>query len=70
MTAKLVRIDYTNWRGERSERLIQPLSIEFSSNEWHPDPQWLLFALDVAKQDTRTFAMAMIHDWIAAEDSK
>jgi hypothetical protein len=31
-----VKIDYTNWKNERSIRLIQPIEIIFSQNEWHP----------------------------------
>lgn len=60
---KEVLIDYTNWRGERSTRRIIPLSIAFENNEWHPESQWLLEAVDVEKGDVRTFAMQNIHCW-------
>lgn len=63
MAGRLVRIDYTNWRGERSTRLISPLLITFTSNEWHAEPQWLLSALDVDKGVVRTFALKDIHSW-------
>jgi predicted DNA-binding transcriptional regulator YafY len=58
-----VRIDYTNWRGERAERLVQPYRIEFGSNEWHPEEQWLLYAHDDKSDSGRTFALANIHSW-------
>lgn len=63
MTTLHVRIDYTNWRGERASRVIVPDNIFFGSNEWHPELQWLLNAWDAEKDDNRTFAMANIHKW-------
>jgi predicted DNA-binding transcriptional regulator YafY len=67
---KIVTIDYTNWRGERSLRRIVPLALAFDSNEWHPKSQWLLLAADIEKNgEVRTFAMANIHSWSAANNS-
>lgn len=60
-TPDLVRIDYTNYRGERSVRTILPLRIEFGSNEFHTERQWFLVALDLDKAAERTFAMKDIH---------
>jgi hypothetical protein len=56
-------IDYTNWRGERSLRRIRPLWVEYGSNEWHPEEQWLLVALDEKTNQRRTFALSQIHQW-------
>jgi predicted DNA-binding transcriptional regulator YafY len=61
-----VLIDYTNWRGERRERRIRPLGLFFENNEWHPDTQWLLEAVDVESGELRTFALASIHSWKCA----
>jgi predicted DNA-binding transcriptional regulator YafY len=58
-----VTIDYTNWRGERAVRQVVPWELVWGSNEWHPAEQWLLRAYDVAKKETRTFAMVGIHSW-------
>jgi predicted DNA-binding transcriptional regulator YafY len=58
-----VVIDYTNWRGERAMRRIRPLRLVFENNEWHPDTQWLLEAVDLDKGEERTFAMSNIHSW-------
>ena len=44
-------IDYVNWKGERSLRLILPDAISFGSTKWHPKPQWLLRAFDVKTED-------------------
>lgn len=63
-----VRIDYTNYRGERGVRLIQPERIWFGATEWHPSPQWLLEAYDLEKSASRTFAMLDIHSWQPASD--
>jgi predicted DNA-binding transcriptional regulator YafY len=58
-----VIIDYTNWRGERSLRRIIPLSIQFENSEWHPDTQWILYAVDIDRGASREFAMANVHSW-------
>jgi len=62
-----VMIDYTNWRGERGLRRIRPLRIDFENNEWHPETQWLLLAVDVDKGHERTFAMKNIHAWFSPD---
>lgn len=58
-----VMIDYTNWRGVRSVRRIIPLGITYENNEWHPDSQWMIEAVDVEKGEHRLFALANIHSW-------
>lgn len=61
-----VVIDYTNWRGERSTRTIIPQELIYSSNNYHPEPQYLLVAWDVEKDAERTFAFNDIHSWKSA----
>jgi hypothetical protein len=56
-------VRYVNHRGEESVREILPESIAWGSNEWHPQPQWLLWAWDCGKMAVRTFAMAGIKEW-------
>jgi predicted DNA-binding transcriptional regulator YafY len=63
---QVVEIDYTNWRGERSKRRIVPMGVSWENNEWHPETQWMLEALDVDKRERRTFALANIHSWTPA----
>ena len=53
-----LRITYRNWRGEVGERNIIPQSVWFGATDWHPEPQWLLSALDTDKGATRDFALA------------
>ena len=66
-----VRIDYTNWRGERRERLIIPTGFaHFGSNEWHPDTQWMLEAVDVDDMKTKDFAMKDIHSWSPVKEPR
>ena len=66
MPSDVVEVDYTNWRGERRKRKIIPLAIEFTSNEWHATPQWLLLAIDMETTGEKTFAMSGIHEWMPA----
>ncbi len=49
---------YKNWRGEVATRRIQPLSLRFGCTEWHPEPGWLLLAIDIKKGAEREFALA------------
>lgn len=58
-----VVIDYTNWRGERGERIIRPTRLWWGQTQYHPKPQFLLTALDVERNALRDFAMADIHSW-------
>lgn len=58
-----VLIDYTNWRGERALRKILPFGLVFGSNQFHPEPQWLVQALDLKKGENRSFALKDIHSW-------
>jgi hypothetical protein len=59
-----VLIDYTNWRGERRVRRIRPTGrLLFESNEYHPDKQYLVEAIDVEVEGLRTFALNNIHSW-------
>jgi len=57
LASQPVTVMYTNWRGESRNRTIVPKSLRFGSTEWHPDPQWLLRALDVEKNAYREFAL-------------
>lgn len=56
-------IDYTNWRGERKVYRVRPQHIMFSSNQWHPEKQWLMQAMVVPTNYERVFAMKDIHSW-------
>ena len=60
---KQVQILYTNWKGETRLRTIIPISIEFKSTEWHKEEQWILNALDVEKNEMRSFAIKDIKEW-------
>jgi predicted DNA-binding transcriptional regulator YafY len=62
---KAIRILYTNYRGETALRTVIPERLHFGSTEWHPEPQWLLDALDLEKGQSRTFAMKDVRAWLA-----
>jgi predicted DNA-binding transcriptional regulator YafY len=58
-----VRIDYVNYRGERSLRNIVPQRCYLGEVEWHPGPQWIIDAWDVDKAAVRSFAVCDIQRW-------
>lgn len=51
-----IAIFYRNHRGETAQRLVLPRRVHFGTSPWHPEPQWLLEAVDLAK-GPRTFAL-------------
>jgi hypothetical protein len=63
MDRKAVKIDYTNHRGERAVRVIEPLRWHWGSTQWHPENQWLLEAYDHKQSSMRDFALSGIHAW-------
>ena len=63
---RIVRFTYTNHRGETRTRIVRPIEIAFTYSTFHPEPQWVLTALDLGKNAIRSFAMKDIKDWRAA----
>ena len=61
---KVVKILYTNWKGETKYRNIIPINVEFKSTEWHKEEQWILNAFDIDKQANRGFAIKDIKEWV------
>ncbi len=64
----IVRFTYKNYRGEVSEREVAPEigSLQYGSNEYHPEPQYLISGWDMQKNARRTFAMKDISNWRTA----
>jgi predicted DNA-binding transcriptional regulator YafY len=60
---EVVSIRYRNYRGETSMRQIKPSRIWFGATDWHPEPQWLMDAMDVEKDAERSFALRDILDF-------
>lgn len=52
-----VVIDYTNYRGEQSRRIISAKRLWRGSNQWHPEEQYFLTAYDHDKNEDREFAV-------------
>jgi predicted DNA-binding transcriptional regulator YafY len=63
MENKIIKIVYTNYKGETGLRTIIPKEIIFNSNEYHKEEQWLLIAFDLDKNAERTFALKDIKSW-------
>lgn len=59
-----MKIDYTNWRGQRAIREIIPIRIFHGMNHWHQDFQWMIEAIDKETGLVRTFAMKNIHSYM------
>lgn len=57
-----IRILYRNHRGDVAVRTITPTGIRFAATEWHPEPQWVLDAVD-AEKGARSFAVRDVIAW-------
>lgn len=55
-----MHMTYTNWRGETAARVVLPSRVWFGLTAWHPEPQWLMTALDLESGQVRDFAMSGI----------
>ena len=64
MNDRIIKFEYTNWRGERRVRTVWPKSIWFGSTEHHPDLQWFMNAQDMESNETRDFALRDIHGFM------
>lgn len=58
---RVISFTYTNHRGEKRRRRVEPFAIFFGTEPpWHPQPGWLMKALDVESGELRTFAVENI----------
>lgn len=51
-------VTYTNWKGETRSRKIIPYELWHGSTQWHPEPQWLVSALDCEDGVRKDFALS------------
>ena len=66
--SRAVEMSYQNYRHEIRQRVVTPIGpIYWASNEWHPEPQWLLDVFDHEKREVRTFALRGILGVLQAE---
>lgn len=56
----LLRIRYTNWKGETTWRRISPSGLTHGPCLWHPEHQWYLRAFDLDEQAMLDFALINI----------
>lgn len=54
--AEPIEARYTNYKGETAIRRFIPYRVYLGANEWHPEQQVLIDALDCDKGKVRTFA--------------
>lgn len=62
------KMRYKNWKGNIKDYTIIPQDIYHGSTQYHPEPQWLLRAFLVERDEEgkrieRTFAMKDILAW-------
>lgn len=55
---------YRNYKGEYAYRTVQNPLFWFGNTEFHREPQWLIKAYDVEKQDFRDFAVKDIIEFL------
>lgn len=57
-----VQFSYMNYKGEFRRRKAVMIGIYWGSNQWHPEPQWLVQGEDLEKGELRTYALKDIRD--------
>jgi hypothetical protein len=70
-TPEAVRVRYTNWRGETSDRRLLLGALRFGTTDWHPEPTWLMLAFDVdhPAQIWKEFDLTKCDFTLAAENA-
>lgn len=58
----IIQFNYINWRGLGDIRKVLINEIYYGSNEYHPNPQFLMKAYDLDKNVERIFAMSDMSD--------
>lgn len=58
--SKAISFVYTNYAGVTEIRRLVPVKLEWGSNQYHPEPGWLLYAWCLDKKAMRTFAWSGI----------
>lgn len=53
----IIKVTYTNYKGETGRRTITPLQLLYGTTQWHHVPQWLLEVYDHEKEAIRTYAL-------------
>lgn len=51
---------YTNHRGVTEMRHVVAMGLDYGSNMYYSEPQWLLRTFDLDRRDYRSFALAKI----------
>jgi predicted DNA-binding transcriptional regulator YafY len=52
-----IQFRYRNYAGVEGPRIARPISLRYGTSEWHREPQWLMLAYDVHKEENREFAL-------------
>lgn len=58
----ILNVEFTNWKGERRRRKFMPLgTVEFGSNNYHPEPHYFMKCIDVEINEVRDCPLAGFH---------
>lgn len=58
-----IKVEYTNYRGEKGIRTIVPVNFYFGTTDYHPEAQWLVKLWDCDRQAERIYALKEITRW-------
>lgn len=53
-----IQFDYKNWEGKIEQRTVIFEGLDHGTNEFYPEPQWLLRGICHDRMATRSFAFA------------
>lgn len=57
-----LKLDYTNYKGERRLRDVAPISLTYQRNNPYHGDAWILEAYDIEKRRVRSFDIQCIHN--------
>lgn len=57
MTNEVLKVQYTNWKGNTREREIKPISLRWGVTRYHTEMQWLLVAWCMEDEIIKEFAL-------------
>ena len=64
-----IRVLYENWKGTTSWRHLLPLAWYYGATQWHPQPGYLLTAVDLEGENkVKDFSMSGVKDWSSGPD--
>lgn len=60
VVGELLEFDYTNYKGEFERRMATFKRLQYGSNDYHPEPCWLILCHDIKRNASRSFDVSKI----------